>query len=92
MTIFSLVSTTQLTSIKLEHSYYMPNILKAEVRFMFPGHNRLPCSKICTHLLSFIYLKELVMSLSGTHEEVSSIVPLIESGRPLRHLQLYLSS
>ena len=58
---------------------------------MFPEHNRLPCSKICIRLLSFKYLKELVMSLSGTQEEVSSIVPLIESGRPLRHLQLFLS-
>ena len=91
MTIFSLASTTQLRSIKLQKSYYMDIILKAEVRSMFPGHKRLPCSKICTHLFSFMYLKGLVMSLSGTHEEVSSIVPLIESGRPLKHLQLYLS-
>ena len=91
MTIFSLVSTTQLRSIKLQKSYYMDIILKAEVRSVFPGHNRLPCSKICTHLLSFKYLKELVMSLSGTHEEVSSVVPLIQPGRPLRHLKLYLS-
>ena len=30
------------------------------------------------------------MTLSGTHEEVSFIVPLIQPGRPLRHLQLYL--
>ena len=90
MTIFSLVSTTQLRSIKLEKSY-MSIILKEEVKFVFLEHNPLPCSKICTHLLSFKYLKELSISLSGTHEEVSSIVPLIQSGRPLRHLQLYLS-
>ena len=90
MIIFSLVSTIQLRSIKLEKSY-MSIILKAEVKSMFLKNNRLPCSKICTHLLSFKYLKELDISLRGTHEELSSIVPLIQPGRPLRHLQLFLS-
>ena len=91
MTIFSLVSTIQLRSIKLEKSFYMDITFKAEARSMFPEHYFQLCSKICTHLRSFKYLEKLVMSLSGTHEEVSSIVPLIQPGRPLRHLQLYLS-
>ena len=90
-TIFSLVSTTQLRSIKLEKYYYMDDFFKVEFRSVYSAHYHLPCSKICVFLLSLKYLEELVMSLNATHEEVSSIVPLIESGRPLRHLHLYLS-
>ena len=94
MTIFSLASTTQLRIITLGESNYNMYYFffqTGKLASMFSGHYHLPCSKICAFLLSFKYLKELVMTLSGTHEEVSSIVPLIESGRQLRHLQLYLS-
>ena len=54
MTIFSLVSTTQLRSITLGESnykmYYV--IFKLESLSMFSGHRHLPCSKICASLIS----------------------------------------
>ena len=93
MTIFSLVSTIQLRFITLgesNYNMYYYFFQTGKLASMFSGHYHLPCSKICAFLLSLEYLEELVMTLSGTHEEVSSIVPLIESGRPLRHLQLFL--
>ena len=70
-------------------------LLKLKISFSFSnshqylGYQHRPCSKICNHLLSYKYLKEIIM-FNETREELSSIAPLIQPGRPLRHLQLHM--
>ena len=64
-------------------------------RYKFPGfeikqYQYHPCSKVHVNLLSYKHLKELGMSLNGTCDELSSIIPLIQPGRPLKYLQLYM--
>ena len=91
MIIFLLANTTQLRSVKLDT---FENFMRI---FIFQKHNPgfkvnqyHPCSKICVHLLYYKYLKKLVMAINGTYEEISSIIPLIQPGRPLKHLQLHM--
>ena len=91
MIIFLLANTTRLRSVKLDT---FENFMRI---FIFQKHNPgfkvnqyHPCSKICVHLLYYKYLKKLVMAINGTYEEISSIIPLIQPGRPLKHLQLHM--
>ena len=69
--------------------------LKISISFSSPlqclGYQHRECSKICIGLLSYKHLKEIIL-FNNTHEELSSIVPLIQPGRPLRHLQLKMTN
>ena len=72
------INSIQLLKLKISLSFFNVHHL---------GYQHRPCSKICIHLLSYEHLKEITM-FNETYEELSSIVPLIQPGRPPRHLQL----
>ena len=51
---------------------------------------KISCNKICDYIQTFEYLKELDINLDRTFEELSALLPLIQSGRPIKHLRLTL--
>ena len=92
--IFSLATIIQVRSLKLEYSESSINYFILQryelLGFEIKPYQCHPCSRIHVYLLSYKYLKELSMLLNGTCNELSSIIPLIQPGRPLKYLQLYI--